>query len=255
MKSGDKMRTLFLITARGSSKGLPGKNLLQIAGISLVGFKAISAKKSKYCTRLIISTDNLDIQADACRYGVEVLFTRPMELASDAASSLDVIWHAMEFLEAHNQVYDAIMLLEPSSPFATYRDFDQAIEMMMSKHANVVVGVRKVDVNSIFQGPLDAEYRLTSIVDKIQQRREMRRQDQPQEYTMNGALYLFQWNFFRQHRQIYCDRANTYGYVMPESYSVEIDELIDYEYARFLVEQGHIDLSYWRDCAQDTTSN
>ena len=79
------LKILFLITARGGSKGVPGKNLRELGGISLVGFKAISAKKSKYCSRLIISTDSPEIQENARRYGVEVPFTRPAELASDTA--------------------------------------------------------------------------------------------------------------------------------------------------------------------------
>ena len=243
------MRVLFLITARGGSKGLPGKNLLKLDGISLVGFKALSAHKSRYCSRLIISTDSPEIQGDARQYGVEVPFTRPAELATDTASSVDVIWHALEYLETQGEPYDAVMLLEPSAPFATHDDYDRAIEMMIAKQANVVVGVRAVTVNSVFQGPLDAQLRLASIVDKIQHQRT-RRQDQPHEYTMNGALYLFRWDFFKKHRQIYGDRENTYGYIMPQVYSLEIDEAMDYVYAQFMIERGYIDLSYWKDVDQ-----
>ena len=93
------MNVIFLIIARGGSKAVPGKNLRKVAGISLVGFKAISALRSKYCTRLIISTDDPEIQEDARGYGVEVPFTRPEELATDTASSIDVISHAMDWIE------------------------------------------------------------------------------------------------------------------------------------------------------------
>jgi N-acylneuraminate cytidylyltransferase/CMP-N,N'-diacetyllegionaminic acid synthase len=242
------LRTLFLITARAGSKGVPGKNLRELAGISLVGFKAISARKSEYCTRLIVSTESTEIQDNARRYGAEAPFTRPAELATDTAASVDVIAHAMEWIESNTaERYDAVMLLEPSAPFARARDYDSAVEMMIAKDADVVVGVRPTDVNSTFVGPLDEEGRITSIVDKIRSRATARRQDLPQEYTMNAALYLFKWDHFKKHRNIYANRDTTYGYVMPPEYSVEIDTLMDLRRAEFFVEKGYVDLSNWKE--------
>lgn len=244
------MKVFFLIVARGGSKGIPGKNLCKIGGISLVGFKAISARKCKCYSRLIISTDSREIQEDALKYGVEVPFTRPAELAADDSPTEDVIWHAMKYIENKtDEHYDALMLLEPSSPFATQYDYEKAVEMMVENNANVVVGMREVKTNSIFQGPMDEKGRISSIVDKLMDLRRLRRQDVPQEYTMNGALYLLKWDFFKKHRQRYCDRKNTYGLVMKPEYSVEIDEMIDLEYARFLVEKGYVDISYWKESA------
>jgi N-acylneuraminate cytidylyltransferase/CMP-N,N'-diacetyllegionaminic acid synthase len=242
------LRTLFLITARAGSKGVPGKNLRELAGISLVGFKAISARKSKYCTRLIVSTESTEIQDNARRYGAEALFTRPADLATDTAASVDVIAHAMEWIESNSEDrYDAVMLLEPSAPFARARDYDSAVEMMIAKDADVVVGVRPTEVNSTFVGPLDEEGRITSIVDKMRSRSTARRQDLPQEYTMNAALYLFKWDHFKKHRNIYANRDTTYGYVMPPEYSVEIDTLMDLRRAEFFVERGYVDLANWKE--------
>lgn len=241
------MKVLFLITARGGSKGIPGKNLLKIEGISLVGFKAISAGKSGHCSRLIISTDSREIQEDALQYGAEAPFTRPAELAMDDSTTEDVVWHAMQYIETEtDERYDALMLLEPTSPFATHYHYEKAIEMMIEKEANVVVGMREVTINSIFQGSMDKEARIGDIIDRMANRRKLRRQDVPQEYTMNGAFYLLKWDFFKEHRQRYCDRDNTYGLVMKPEYSLEIDEMMDCEYARFLVERGYVDISYWR---------
>ena len=240
------MNTLFLITARGGSKGVPGKNLKQIGGISLIGFKAISAKRSKYCTRLIISSDDEAIQADALSYGAEVPFTRPAELATDTASSADVIRHAMDWIEQNtSERYDAIMLLEPSAPFARSIDFDNAVEMMIERNANAVIGMREMEVNSVFVGELDERGRMTAIIDQMQSR-HLRRQDTKPEYTMNAALYLFKWELFKEHHSVYADRDNTYGCVMDRYHSVEIDEPIDFHWAEFLVDKGYVDLSYWR---------
>ena len=241
------MRVLFLIVARGGSKSIPKKNLLKIHGISLVGFKAISARKCKYCTKLVISTDSQEIQEDARQYGVDVLFTRPAILATDTAATDDVILHAMEYIKTQtNERYDAVMLLEPSSPFATHHDYEKAVEMMLSNNANVILGMREVSVNSIFQGPMDNQLRIGSIIRKIMNITGLRRQDVAQEYTMNGALYLMKWDFFEKHRNRYCDPDNTYGLIMKREYSLEIDEGMDYEYAQFLVERGHVDISYWK---------
>jgi N-acylneuraminate cytidylyltransferase/CMP-N,N'-diacetyllegionaminic acid synthase len=239
------MNILFLMTARGGSKSIPRKNLCEIAGISLVGFKAISALRSKYCARLIMSSDDVKIQQNALKYGAEVPFTRPSELATDTASSYDVIGHAMDWIEQNtNERYEAIMLLEPSAPFATWVDFDNAVEMMIEKEANAVIGMREMEINSVFVGELDEQGRMTQHIDQMQ-KRYLRRQDTKPEYTMNGALYLFKWDLFKEHHSVYADREHSYGYAMDRFHSIEIDEPIDLEWAKFLVDNGHIDLSYW----------
>ncbi|MBU4201239.1 MAG: acylneuraminate cytidylyltransferase family protein [Kiritimatiellae bacterium] len=241
------MDILHLIVARGGSKSIPGKNLRKLAGISLVGYKAISAKKSRFCTRLMISTDSEAIQQNARSYGVEVPFTRPAELATDTAQTVDVIWHAMEYIEKKGKhTYDAIMLLEPSSPFARSMDIDLAVELMEEKKANLVVGMRPVTIASVFIGPLDTEGRITSIIDKMESLTKLNRQHVQQEYTMNGALYLIRWDYFKQYRHCYKDRLHSYGLIMPWEYSLEIDEPMDLVFADFLIEKGYIDLSNWR---------
>jgi CMP-N-acetylneuraminic acid synthetase len=241
------MKTLFLITARGGSKGIPGKNLKVIGGLPLVGFKAISALRSKYCDKLMISTDSLQIQEVAREFGVEVPFTRPAELATDTASSVDVVAHAMEWVETQTEEqYDALMLLEPSSPFTRSGDYDKAVELMVEREANLVVGMREVPVNSVYVGALDEQGRITRIIDQLRERPAHQRQDTAREYTMNGGLYLFKWDFFKKHQAIYQDREKSYGYVMDRHYSVEIDEPEDLQWCEFLVSKGYVDMAYWR---------
>ena len=243
------MNVLFLITARGGSKGVPGKNLKRIGGLSLVGYKAISARKSRYCTRLVISTDSADIQEEARTHGVEVPFTRPPELATDAAKSGPVIEHALDWVEREGVGhYDAVMLLEPSSPFARARDYDAAVELMTARGASAVVGVTQVHSSSTVIGPLGPRGELTAIVDKMHAARASTglRQTLGAEYTMNGALYLFRWDYFRRHKWIYQDRENVFGYVMDRVHSVEIDEPVDLQWAEFLVSRGFIELADWQ---------
>jgi len=92
---------------------------------------------------------------------------------------------------------------------------------------------------------LDEAGRMTQVIDQMK-KRYLRRQDTRPEYTMNGALYLFKWDLFKEHHTMYVDRENTYGYVMDRYHSIEIDEPIDLQWARFLVDNGYIDLSYWK---------
>jgi CMP-N-acetylneuraminic acid synthetase len=238
---------LFLLVGRGGSKGLPGKNLREVGGLSLIGYKARSALQSRYCSRLIVSSDSTEIQAEAMRHGAERLFSRPPELATDTASSNDVILHAMDWIESHERRrYDAIMVLEPSSPFARPEHYDQAIDLFMARKAALVVGLRETEVSSIFVGPLGKDGSIGAIVEKMLTTPALRRQDQPPEVTMNGALYLIDWDAMRSHRKVYADPAASYGILMDRLHSIEIETAADLAYAAYVIEHGMLDASPWR---------
>jgi CMP-N,N'-diacetyllegionaminic acid synthase len=241
------MRVLFLITARAGSKRVPGKNLARLGGIPLVGFKAISARRSSHCARLVVSTDSAEIQHEAARYGAEAPFLRPPELATDTATSDAVVAHAMDWVARNDGAsYDAVMLLEPAAPFARATDYDAAVELMLARDANLVVGVRAVPIHSTFVGPLDERGRLTSVVDKMNAWRAAGRPPLAPEFTMNAALYLFRWDYFQRTGAIYGDRDRTYAHVMDPHYSIEIDEPIDLHQAEFMIERGYVDMAHWR---------
>jgi CMP-N-acetylneuraminic acid synthetase len=238
---------LFLLVGRGGSKGLPGKNLLEIGGLSLVGYKARAARQSRYCTRLIVSSDSAEIRAEAKRHGAEVPFERPAELATDTASSNDVVLHAMDWIETHEgRRYDAVMLLEPSSPFARPEHFDQAVELFANRKANLVVGMREAEVASIFVGTMGPGGSIGGIVEKMLKTPAQRRQDQPPEVTMNGALYLIGWDAMRRHHKIYADPSASYGIMMDRLHSIEIESAADLAYASYVIEHGMLDASPWR---------
>jgi CMP-N-acetylneuraminic acid synthetase len=243
----DTAQVLFLLVGRGGSKGLPGKNLREIGGLSLIGYKALAARKSRHCTRLIVSSDSADIRAEAKRHGAEVLFERPAELATDTASSNDVVLHAMDWIETHEKRrYDAIMLLEPSSPFARPEHFDEAVELFVARKAALVVGMRETEVASIFVGTLGSDGSIGGIVEKMLKSAAQRRQDQPPEVTMNGALYLIGWEAMRKHRKVYADPDASYGMLMDRLHSIEIESAADLAYASYVIEHGMLDASPWR---------
>jgi CMP-N,N'-diacetyllegionaminic acid synthase len=239
------MKVLYLLVARGGSKGIPAKNLSRIGPHSLIGYKALGARASRYCSKLIISTESEEIRNEAQKYGVEAPFARPAALAGDEATTESVILHAMDWFEQHGLLFDAVMLLEPTTPFTRPGDYDAAVELMIARSAAVVVGVREIEISSRFVGPLGPGGELTAIVDRMGSLTQLRRQDQAPEYTMNGALYLMTWDHMRRHGHRYADRTSTYGYPMEREYSIEIDHPLDLEWARFLVHRRVIETHYW----------
>lgn len=239
------MSVLFLITARGGSKGVPRKNLQEIGGLSLIGWKARQAQSVmlSYCSdaALIISTEDAEMQADAKRHGVDVPFTRPPELATDDAASADVVLHAMSWIQDNwGRAFDQVMLLEPSSPFATSNDFREALVMSAVSRADLVAGMRRTEPNTAFIGQEPDDKFITHIIVNMQRAgRHLRRQDLRPEWTMNGALYLFGWEMFKRTHDIY-GGARNFGLMMDEWRSIEIDTPKDLEMARYAVSAGHV---------------
>ncbi len=243
----DALQVLFLLVGRGGSKGLPGKNLRQVGGLSLIGYKARSARRSQFCSRLIVSSDSAEIQEEARRFGAEVPFTRPAELASDTATSSDVVLHAMDWIETNEgRSYDAIMLLEPSSPFARADHYDAAAKLFAERDAELVVGMRETEVSSIFVGRLGPDGSISTIVEQMLQAPALRRQDQAPEVTMNGALYLIGWQAMRKHRTIYATPGRSYGVMMDRAHSIEIETAADLAYASYAIEHKLIDPAPWQ---------
>lgn len=241
------MSILFLITARGGSKRVPGKNLREISGMSLVAFKAASARKSRHCESVVISTDSTEIKAHAEALGIAAPFVRPAELASDTASSDDVILHALDYFEnEQGRTYDAVMLLEPSTPFTRAEDYDAAIDIYRNTGAALVVGMKRTEVHSIFTGPIGPDGNAADIVRKFAGDASPRTQDLEPEYTMNGGLYLIDCAALTSTRRIYGVPERTYGHVMDRRHSVEIDDLEDLRYAEYLIETNAIDLKDWQ---------
>lgn len=239
---------LFLIAARGGSKGIPGKNLRQIGGLTLVGFKARAAQKCGACTRLIISTDSAVIQSEAKRLGVEVPFTRPAELATDTATSESVLAHAVAWIEENErQRYDAIMLLEPASPFATGAHLAAAIDLYTTRGAELVVGMRATDPASVFVGAQTENSSIADIVDGLNSAASRRRQDQQSEWTMNGALYLVGWDAFKESGKVYGNPEKCFGLLMDHWHSLEIETPEGLALAEFAAEKGYLDLSPWKE--------
>ena len=243
------MNVLFVVTARGGSKGVPNKNITDLAGLPLLAYKIISAQRTKCDKRIILSTDSEAIAEVGRKYGAETPFVRPAVLATDTSLSADVVLHAMDWVERKGSRFDCVFVLEPTSPFGTYKDFEAALKLMESPHIDNVVGVRETEPNSIFITPLEEDGSLKGLASKLASTRNLNRQNFKKEYTPNGTLYVSRWDAFKQqnteHKKwFYTER--TYTVIQERYYSIEIDSKDDLMLARFAAEQGLVDLSYWK---------
>lgn len=240
------MKVLFLITARGGSKGVPRKNIKMLGDLPLIAYKIIAANKCKIDKRIIVSTEDSEIAEVAKKYGAEVPFMRPEELATDEASSMDVVLHAMEWVEKNDDTkYDYICLLEPSSPFATYKDLEKALVILEENDADTLLSMKEVEVNTVFINELDEGGGLSYFYENIVGLCGVRRQDQRKQYTMNGCMYIAKWDYLKANKLFHS--KNSVPYIMSEESSIEIDSMYNFNIASYLVENQLIDLQPWHE--------
>ena len=180
-------KILAVVTARGGSKGIPRKNIVDLGGRPLIQHTISAARKANLLDRVIVSTDDEEIATVSLKCGAEVPFIRPVELAGDTSAHIPVIQHAVRFLEdKENYFVDYVMLLQPTSPFRTSSDIDGAIEVAISTNADSVMGVTEVEqhpfkLNLIDDGILKSAFDVP--------KGYIRRQDFPRYYWENGAIF------------------------------------------------------------------
>jgi N-acylneuraminate cytidylyltransferase len=215
-------KVLALIPARGGSKGVPGKNILPICGKPMIQWTIDEARASRYIDRLILSSDDDEIIAVAAAGGCEIPFRRDTSLAGDTASSIDVVFDALERVPG----YDIVVLLQPTSPLRRACDIDGAIERLESSCAPACVTVRAAEEHPYWTFYADAQGRLAHYV-KPPAGTPMRRQDLPEAWCLNGAVYVVRTEWFIRNRSFLT--ADTVFYPMPAERSIDIDTPIDVE--------------------------
>lgn len=221
-------RVLALITARGGSKGLPRKNVLSAAGRPLIAWTIAAARESSVIDRVVLSSDDDEIMDVAKTWGCEVPFRRPTELASDGASSMDVVAHAVEQLPG----YDYLILLQPTSPLRNAADIDAAFALMQKQNASSCVSVCEAGQSPYWMYRLQDDNRLVSLLPPLPG--VSRRQDLPPVYVLNGAIYIARIDWLLRKRSLLGEE--TVAYRMPEERSIDIDNAEDFESFRRRVE-------------------
>ncbi len=225
------MKILGIVPARGGSKGVPGKNIKELAGKPLIAY-TIEAALNSSIDELILSTDDIGIAEVAMKFGARVPFTRPEILSNDTAKSIDVAIHGLTKMESIDKCeYDAIMLLQPTAPFRSSDDINSAIEILKNTHdADSVISV--VDVQA--HHPARMKYLENGVlIDPpfCEACENQNRQELKPMYIRNGAIYLTRRKTLL---------SNSYkgkkcmAYVMPEIRSSNIDTLHDFDLAEWM---------------------
>jgi len=225
------MKILALIPARGGSKGIPRKNLIELGDLPLIAWTIAAARAAQSIDRVIVSTNDMEIAAVARANGAEVPFLRPDELADDTSSALAVIQHALEFLvNIEGWRPDSIAYLQPTSPFRRAETLETSISLLEDRAADTVVSVMAVPHNML----PDSLMRITNDeLEFIIQKDNpiFRRQDKQTDlYARNGPAILL-------NRTNVIEADNLYGQKiaaikMSKIESIDIDEQIDIEMAR-----------------------
>lgn len=233
MIEGD--RALAVITARGGSKGLPRKNLRELDGKPLIAWSIEAAAQSALLDRTVVSTDDTEIADVARRWGADVPFLRPSQLAGDTSAIVDAILHAVDNVP---ETYRYIVLLQATSPLRSRADIDAALTLCRRANAPACVSVTPAP-KARWTLEMDEAGRLS-----LPQEIGTRRQELPDTYRPNGAVYVAELDWLRKKRDFY--QPGVVGYVMPPERSLDIDTMMDFLLAEAVVQYrktGGLDLA------------
>ena len=227
------MQYLGLITARENSKRLPGKNLKPLCGKPVLAYTIEAALASSRLDRVVVSTDGEEIASVARQLGAEVPFLRPKELASDEATSVEVMIHALSWFERQENIFpDALVLLQPTSPLRTGAHIDEAIALYEAREADCVVAVSEMQCHPSWMKTMDAEGQLRPFL-PVDLCLHQQKQTSPQVWSSNGSIWVLRRSSFLARGEIYGGR--TFGYVMPRSEAVDIDTPWDFRLAELII--------------------
>lgn len=216
---------LGIITARGGSKAIPRKNIFPLRGKPLIAYTIDAAKQSTLLTRCIVSTDDEEIAGIARECGAEAPFLRPAELAQDHSTSIEVVQHALQWLEERGgQTFDYAMILQPTSPLRTAKDIDAVIEIAQQTGADSVMGMVEVPDFSVKKLKVIEDGEIKPFVED-EGRVSARRTDDPPVYKRNAAIYLTKTALLMQ-GDLFGSRC--LPYVMPRERSIDVNDAFDF---------------------------
>lgn len=232
-QSRAQLRVLGLIPARGGSKGVPRKNLKPLCGKPLLQYTAEAALNAARLSRVILSTEDEEIAAAGLACGLEVPFLRPPELARDETPMLPVAIHALQFLEAAGDRFDALCLLQPTNPLRRAEEIDQCINLLEESGADAVVTILPVPAEFnphwvYFAAPEGGLRLSTGEATPIPRRQEL-----PPAFHREGSIYVTRREILMERKSFYGDRL--VGYLMEPARSVNIDTMDDWERAVKLI--------------------
>jgi CMP-N,N'-diacetyllegionaminic acid synthase len=228
------MRILAIIPARGGSKGVPGKNIKLLNGKPLLAYTSEIALQSKQLTQVIVSTEDEPIREAAKNLGIQVPFLRPMALAQDDTPTIDVIIQALQWYEKQHVFFDAVCLLQVTSPFRTLEFLDKAIEKFVESGCDSLVSVQSVpyEYNPHWTFEVNAEGNLkiaTGEADIIPRRQEL-----PNAYHRDGSVYITKTEVLLKEHSLY-GKSTAFIESDPDFY-VNIDTMKDWGKAEEMIQ-------------------
>lgn len=233
------MKTLFLIPARGGSKGIPKKNIKLLNGKPLICYSIDVARQLTSDDLICVSSDDDEIIKVVENYGLTVPFKRPAELATDEADSYSMIRHAIEYFKSIGKDLDVVVLLQPTSPFRKSEQVQEAINLF-SPELDMVISCFETEANPYYllfeenaEGFLMKSKELTNFV---------RRQQAPKVYQLNGAIYVLNVSSLKKFSS-FNELKKKKKFIMDKVSSLDIDTPLDWTYAEFLIEKGIVKIN------------
>lgn len=225
-------RILSLIPARGGSKGIKDKNIIEICGYPLIAYSIMASSGSKYIDSTVVSTDSVKIAKIAKAYEASVPFMRPAALASDYAKTIEVVLHAIDMLELKGERFDVLILLQPTQPLRTSDDIDAAIECFFERGECSLVSVSLAEDHPLLLRTVDAKGNARPL---LNENSTCRRQDMKDYYKVNGCIYINRISELSGETSFNDNQA---AFVMKPEHSVDIDEMKDICLAEFFLKSS-----------------
>ena len=227
---------LAIIPARGGSKRLPNKNILELSGKPLIVWTIDAAKRSKRIDRIVVSTDDGDIAETAINAGVDVPFIRPTHLAEDHTSTYEVVAHTLTQLRNYGDQFEYLLLLQPTSPLRTAEHIDGATDLLISKNADAVISVTEANHLNEWSGEIPESLCLEKF---FHGKTEKRSQELPKQFRINGAIYLVDVSKLLAYKTFFLPK-NIIAYRMKREASIDIDTQLDFQLAEFLIKLNNL---------------
>ncbi|WP_333614600.1 acylneuraminate cytidylyltransferase family protein [Psychrobacter sp.] len=217
---------LAIIPARGGSKRLPRKNILNLAGKPLIAWTIEAALQSKYIDKVLVTSDDDEILKVSNSYGASTI-KRPMHLSQDNSTSFEAINHAIE----NTEEFDYIVLLQPTSPLRTNGHIDEAIQLIFQKNSDAIISVTEMEHSPLWANTLPENKSLKDFLkEEIFNKRS---QDLETYFRLNGAIYICKTEELLYTGSVFL-KNNCYAYQMNNIDSVDIDTEMDFKWAEFL---------------------
>jgi len=225
------MKILALITARGGSKRLPGKNIRTLGGRPLVVWSIDVIKNNPEVCDILVSTDDRAIAAVCEKAGALVPWLRPNALAADTSSSVDVALHALNWYEKEVGLVDGLLLLQPTSPYRTRDTIQRGLDLFREHEGETVLGVSPASIHPMWTLKVSGNYLIPFMA---QPGFDLRSQELPPAYVVNGSFYLIKPSQLREHSSFVTGKTIPL-FITSEKEMLDIDTELDWLIAEALV--------------------